>query len=309
MFSSHPFLWRLLLAVLVSGAVIAADVALLHAEPVSVQLRSGRTFTAEIDQRSSAQKLWLRFDRPQATVWRPIDWDRVVAAQQGDRTLTAAELRDSLEQLKTGQTEEVPPPEINPPEPNLPEPNLPSTAPGELPPPPQPRLTTGAAFAPPAPVQTRVQSIRLDAQLANFNSTAEADGVVVYVQPIDRHGNLITVEGTLDVELTGVIPNDFQTTNEFQTIGRWTVVVRPDEIGPNGARFELPFQAVHPEFNLAWAPKGIVHATFSVPGQGSFEAATGAVRIRAYNPIRDRLQQREGVRFFPTERTSRGDRE
>jgi hypothetical protein len=40
-----------------------------------------------------------------------------------------------------------------------------------------------------------------------------------------------------------------------------------------------------------------------VPGQGTFDATTGAIRIRPYNGVRDRLQKSTGTRFFPNEWT------
>jgi hypothetical protein len=62
----------------------------------------------------------------------------------------------------------------------------------------------------------------------------------------------------------------------------------------------LAFQDVNPEFGKNLGPHGAIHATLSVPGQGTFEA-TGDTRIRPYSLIRDRLQQTTGRRFFPEE--------
>ena len=296
--ASSNFAWRVVWASLVAALVIGVNTVLLRAEPVTVSLLSGRKFTAEIDARSNPERLWLRFDHAQGTILRPIEWDRVVSAQQGEKTFTADELRGSLDNLKTARTAELP----TPPSPDIRSPSdavvIPTPAPSQ-----SPLTTHPSPLTPP-----RVRSLRIDAYLANFNDTAEADGLVVNAYPLDARGNVLPVTGTLEVELTGVIPNDFENTNEFQRIGRWVNMVRADDVGVEGAAFDLPFQAVHPEFNLDYAPKGIVHATLSIPGQGSFEANTGAIRIRAYNPIRDRLEEREGTRFFPTERTSRGER-
>ena len=297
---SSNFAWRVLWASLVAALVIGVNTVLLHAEPVTVSLLSGRKFTAEIDARSTPERLWLRFDKEQGSILRPIEWDRVVSAQQGEKTLSADELRRALDTLKTARTGELPPPpslDIRSPSDAMVIPTPTPNSPGSL-------LTTHPSPLTPA----RVRSLRIDAYLANFNDTAEADGLVLHAYPLDARGNVVPVNGTLEVNLTGVLPNDFENTNEFVKIGRWVNMVRADDVGVEGATFDLPFQAVYPEFNLDYASKGLVHATLSIPGQGSFEATTGAIRIRAYNPIRDRLQERDGTRIFPGERTSRGER-
>ena len=48
-----------------------------------------------------------------------------------------------------------------------------------------------------------------------------------------------------------------------------------------------------------------VHVRLTAPARGTFDATTGTLRLRAYNGLRDRLQQAEGSRFFPNERTNR----
>jgi len=77
-------------------------------------------------------------------------------------------------------------------------------------------------------------------------------------------------------------------------------------MGPSGAVYRLPFQAVHPEFDTDWAAHGLVHVRLTVPGHGVFEASQEVVRIRAFSPIRDELEMSTGRRFFPIERTGRG---
>ncbi len=82
----------------------------------------------------------------------------------------------------------------------------------------------------------------------------------------------------------------------------------PDQFGADGAIFKLPFQAVHPEFDLNYGPWGVVHAKLSVPGNGAFETSASMVRIRPYSAVRDESQQITGQRFFDVERVERWGR-
>ena len=49
-------------------------------ENITVHLASGRTLTAQIDARTDASQLWLRWDSPNAQVLRPVRWQCVAAA-------------------------------------------------------------------------------------------------------------------------------------------------------------------------------------------------------------------------------------
>jgi hypothetical protein len=88
-------------------------------------------------------------------------------------------------------------------------------------------------------------------------------------------------------------------------IGRWTVRLVPQQFGPAGAIVKLPFQGVHPEFDLNIGPYGLVHARLSIPGNASFEASDSMLRIRPYSAVRDESQQINGHRFFDVERVDR----
>ncbi len=79
----------------------------------------------------------------------------------------------------------------------------------------------------------------------------------------------------------------------------------PDQFGPAGAIIKLPFQAPQPDFDLRLGPYGLVHARLSLPGNGSFEASQGMLRIRPYSAVRDQQQQLNGERFFDVESVNR----
>ena len=144
--------------------------------------------------------------------------------------------------------------------------------------------------------------------LGNWDSDVEADGLVVHLRPLDASGDVVPVQGTLEVTLIGWRWGRTHSRQAPVRLARWTRSVEPADLGPFGVEHRLPFQAVHPEFDLGWAPQGTVHARLSAPGQGVFDATESTVRIRPYSAIRDHLEYVSGARFFPGERTGRGPR-
>ena len=108
------------------------------------------------------------------------------------------------------------------------------------------------------------------------------------------------MRGTLDVDLIAEHAGVVRLPDPFSRIGHWSQKVRPEDFGPYGAVYRLPFQDVNPEFSNHLGPHGAIHAILSVPGQDTFEATNDA-RIRPYSLMRDRLLQTTGHRFFSEE--------
>jgi hypothetical protein len=264
-------------------------------QTIAVGLASGRVFTGEIDSRTDNDILWLRAQLNGATILRPISWQRVLLARIGNEELTSEELQTRADSLKSKPTERAPTEE--------------SPA-DHLPPPPKPMVDRRQA----SEIQraqsrdSQVRWISIDAQVANWNQTVETDGIVVHLFPLDDAGYMVPVDGTLDVELVAAVPYGSRLGVPFPVIGRWTVTVSPDQFGPAGAMFKLPFQSVHPDFDLNVGPLGLVNARLNVPGNGSFETSQSMVRIRPYSAVRDESQQIDGRRFFDVERVDRWGR-
>ena len=244
-------------------------------EPVTVLLVSGRRFTGAVDARTNDAQLWLRVESGPITLLRPIDWDRVRGAQIGDKQLTVDELHDQSATLESAQ-EVVERNEVAPP---------PAT--------PDNRPSLGD--------QQHIRSIQIDAVLGHWSATTEATGIVVTLQPLDAHGNLVAIDGVLDVDLIGQRLTVVTEGNGFPRLGRWTIAVHSSNFSPSGAVYEFPFQAVNPDFHFDLDPHALVHARLSVAGQGSFEVSQPMVRIRAYSSVRDHVQQATGSRFLPEE--------
>lgn len=257
------------------------------AESYEVEVGSGRRFAADIDPRTDQETLWLSFGERSAKVARPIQWDRVVRVSDETGTYSraefipvalaraaavAAEGRDAASRRST------------------------AVVPAAL------EVFPDLA---PAPLSPRVTHVDVDAFVANWDPDVEADGVVVYVTPVDRHGNDASINGTLVVELFGERPTVRPEGEKFPRLGRWTRTLTPDDFGPRGAVVRLKFQAVHPEFDRRVSSYGLLHARLNVPGSGAFETSVSTLRIRPYSAYRDSLETHRGHRFLPVERLGR----
>lgn len=274
--------------------------------PVTVEAASGRRFTAEVDARTDRGRLWLRWGRGSDFILRPMDWERVVRVQVAGETFSGGEFHRAV-----GAVRDLVPAS--------------ATAEGD-----RPVLVGGrwdpragsvpaasgysagqpAAAAPGAAGHGAlpVRSLEIEARAANWDADVEADGLIIDVYPRDAAGAIVPVHGVLEVDLVGERTGVVRLGQPLRRVGRWTRQVRPTDFSSGGARYRLPFQSVHPEFDLEWAPYAAVHARLNVPGHGVLETTESAVRVRAYSPIRDRFQQATGQRFFRLERTGRGRR-
>ena len=70
-------------------------------ESVTVELRGGRSVTAEIDARTDGQLLWLRTSEDSIVFRRSILWEQIVRAVHAGRALSVDELRQSVDAWKS----------------------------------------------------------------------------------------------------------------------------------------------------------------------------------------------------------------
>ncbi len=260
---------------------------------LTVSLQSGRTFTAAVDVRTNAEQLWLRFEDGATTFWRPIRWERVVAADYEGRSIAGEELRAVAEQIESRgrmDAEALPPPAEAVAAPVAPVaevvPSVLVPAPVALPP---------------------VRSLAIEARAANWDADVEIDGLLVTAYALDGAGCAVPVQGVLSVEAIGTQPSALRSEfvhsrgAPFPRLGQWTQQIETFTAPAGGACVRLPFRTLHPEFDLELGAYGLVHARLVVPGQGVFEASAGLVRVQPYSPIRDYREQLYGDRFFAGE--------
>jgi hypothetical protein len=302
-------------------------------DDIVVHLISGRTMTAKIDARTDAGQLWLRWESPGAEVLRPIQWECVTTAEINGDNISGKEFFDLVDQIRRdvpAQPASAPITRsivmLGSPAEKRGSPGsrtwtskegspgsrtwaaLPEEADRAM----QNHDKTSWNFAPPVqePVlpgsnnkqepKPPVQWLDIDARPARWDNYVDIDGMSICIAPKDAYGQVIPVRGTLDVDLIAEHAGVDRLPYPFSRIAHWSQAVRPEDFGPSGAVYKLPFQDVNPEFDNHLGPHGAIHATLSVPGQDTFEATADA-RIRPYSLIRDRLLQTTGRRFFPEE--------
>jgi hypothetical protein len=274
-------------------------------EPVSVSLDSGRVFNGLVDQRTTADRFWLKSSQAGAAVLRPIQWNRIVEATVGEHTIGVDEFRSyalqAAEQLRETQPEQMPFGDDRVEEVPAPESQVQNT-PGLA------ALVSATERVSPITVPGIVQSLYVDAYVANWDRDVEVDGIVVIVQPLDEFGQIVHVGGTVEVDLIGQRHSRRGEPSEpFPQIGRWSELARPSSRG-DGIVLKLSYQGVHPEFDREIDPFGVVHVRMTIAGQGVFEASSAMVRLRPYSSPRDNQQQLRGRRFFYQETLGRGPR-
>jgi hypothetical protein len=262
-------------------------------DDVVVHLLSGRTMTAKIDARTDAAQLWLRWESLGAEVLRPVQWDRVAAAEINDNIISGKEFLDLVDQIRR----DIPAQPVSAPAVKsivmLGSPATEESKSNEA------SKSTAALKNSPEP-KPPVQWLDIEATPARWDKYVETDGMSICIAPKDAYGRLVPVRGTLEVDLIAEHAGVVKLPYPFSRIGHWSQTVRPQDFGPSGAVYHLSFQDVNPELSNHLGPHGAIHATLSVPGQDTFEATADA-RIRPYSLIRDRLLQTTGRRFFPEE--------
>jgi hypothetical protein len=273
------------------------------ADPVLVVLRSGRSYTAHVSERTDENRLWLRFAAASTVVLRPIDWNRVtrveaegmVFADDSFRNAAGDYVYRSDEHAKGADSGRSP--------------WEPSGATDALTTQSIPTGMAGSSYAQwarhslgPASV---ARSLRIHAEVANWDGDVEVDGIRLEVTPVDANGYTVPLDGSLRVSLHAPRHEKGKAPPPVRTLGRWSRSLKADEVGPSGATFHLEFHGRHPEFDTAIGSLGLVHVRLSSAGHGVLDASEDIVRIRPYGVVRDQLEQSGQGRFLPSERTGR----
>lgn len=130
-----------------------------------------------------------------------------------------------------------------------------------------------------------VRSLLIDSTLGNWDGDAETDGLLVRVQPLDGWGQVVPVDGHLDVELitetrlhTGgqVIRRDAP----LRVMERWSVPVHALEYDATGTVVPLTFRRFHPDRDCDIAPRALLKARLRLPSVGAFDAIDPCVILQ-----------------------------
>lgn len=196
-----------------------------------------------------------------------------------------------------------------PPQPLLPVPDT-SLPPAPLPAaPPLPAPPTAAVeltAPPPLDASRLVKSLRIETTMASWDRDSEFDGLLVRVQPLDSQGQVVPVDGNVDVQMvtetrlaTG--GRSIDRADPFRITERWTAPIHASDFDATGTVVKLPFRRFRPERDFDIAPDALAFARLRLPGAGDFDASTPFVNLRPASRFRDDLQQLQGRRLLPLE--------
>jgi hypothetical protein len=261
-----------LLCLCLTVALAAASHSELRAgQRVVVELKDGEQLTAEVDSRTSSQRLWLRYAYGNAEILRPIEWDHVARGVVGSDDLEAAAFRAKALQIRSLHE----PPRAKRPE---------ASGAGS---PPAGRQDAYPTFAGDGSASRQVQSIWADARLANWDADAAFDGLLLRVVPLNGYGAPIAAAGTIEAELWD------DRARYPRSLGRWTCMIREGVGKPS----RLPFQADDPQVDDTINRLGTLRVSFAVPGQGVFECEVSDVALRPFSqPWTAPFRTRTGTR-------------
>ena len=163
----------------------------------------------------------------------------------------------------------------------------------------------------------RVAAFNFEAYVANWDRDAELDGLVVHLYPVNAAGQLVAIDGQVEMRLIGQklrqLDSRGRTLNrnpKFPELEQWTKRIRKSDFGLNGAVIRLEFKTIRPELHTELASGALLTGTLGIAGQGRFAASAADVSIRPFSPFRDEhfLRSRSRSRVNPLEGYRRGYR-
>lgn len=290
---------RLLRRVAFAVALILVIFALkgnVRGAEVEVALASGRVFQGQLVASNSADRLAIEFGTESTSITRQLNYASLVSARLDGAEISIDQLRLVAEKLRTNR-----PPVKKSIRIVLDNRAEVATQRAE-------EKVSLVERALPAP---RLMQLVIDAHMASWNGSAESDGLLVYVQPINSRGELTSTSGRIDVTLWGLEYRDLQASSfaagqSIVPIGRWSRELQPSAWTTRGYAIRLPLGAIRPATSTKFKPLGTVVTKLVVPGDGQWEATTEVVRLRPWNPLRDVRELQSGTRLFPGETSLRG---
>lgn len=255
------------------GRVVSA------AETIVVHTHDGRVRTGVVDAQTTGTDLWLRASSPGIVAMSSIRWNDISRIEAGGKIYPVEAFVAVSERFKSSLSADF----------------FAKT--------PADRLEEAERAAEAArlnAVDRRVQSLTIDAYLANWDRDAEVDGLELRVYPLNIDRAVIPVDGLVTAELIGQYYPEIHifdpVQQEVQLLEKWTERVHPRSFGNDGAVLRLRFRARHPEFDLAVRYFGQVNVKLNVQGQGTYDA-TVPVTLRTFSPLREQLQLYHGTGF------------
>jgi hypothetical protein len=255
----------------------------LAADSITAWLRDGRQVNGQVDASTNTDRLWIRQEAAGLVIVSGFKWEHIAEVRDAERTLQQAELQDMAATDRPRQRLRHNPSA--------------STI----------RTSTGNTGQPHLDLATRrVKTLVVHAFLAQWDDDAHSDGIRVQVSPLDANGQLVPVEGQIELQL--IVQNrdpaamqGISTNHGYGELDRVSHMVRREHFKHGPASYDLPFGNQHPDFETNLAPHALVHARLGVPGVGVFEASDAQLWIRELSFFRDDLQLYYPHRYLPLE--------
>jgi hypothetical protein len=267
------------------------------AEDAVIELQDGRVVQGQIDEATDETRLWLRREAAGVQVTSGFAWGQIRLVQSGQQSYRGCDFQAVAQSTKTpGKLYRELDVAIE---------GGPKQSPALLPAAHQSSANVGERLRLSA-AERRVKTLYIEAYLAQWDGDPQADGLRVFVYPLAADGELVPVNGQIDLYLLGEVERASGVVAspqmpQFRELERQSATVRSGDFKRGAAVIELPFRQFHPDVYFDVARQAVVHARLGVPGQGLFLASDANVQLRGFSRIRDELQMQTRQRFFPTE--------
>jgi hypothetical protein len=265
----------------------------LQTTVVTVTFNNNHRVTGIVDGQSNAEFLWLRQSQDGIELCSGFAWTKVREIQQGNIKLTPNEFKPLVAGLATQSQAmaQLGATQISYREPKSVAAQLQQQSPAQV----------------AQQLDTRVQSLQIHAEVANWDSDSQIDGLRVIVYPLNKRGELVPVRGEITFVLTGqfqpvAVTYDRSVTPGFRELEQISHIVREEDFASGPAVYQIPFSHFEPETEFNLVPLAIVTARLGVPTQGVFNATQTDVLLRNPSWMRDQLQYNNQNRFLPREK-------
>lgn len=307
-FQVRAFGWFMRLVCSTAASVLPLA-PLAAGEQVVVVLLDGRSTHGDVDARTDAERLWLRREIPGVQLASGFAWDQVKTVRAAGQSyagrdflpIAGAIASEGKSYLRIEPYRQPPSATLAPEAPVNERVNRqPAGAPPRLPgfePSPEPQANEQLRRR---HAEQRVKSLMVEAYLAQWDGDPQPDGLRVFVYPLSADGEIVPVNGQVDLSLLGEIEK-VGSLPDFRELDRGHFTLRKDDFARGPGVVELPFRQFHPDVNFDVARQAVLHARLGVNGQGVFEASDANVQLRGFSRIRDQLQMFQRRRYFGEE--------